>query len=210
MQVRPLPHRRLNYNDMEKLNIYTLLSGIQASLKAPKSQYNAYGKYRYRSAEDILNALKPMLKEAGLVLLLSDDIFEVAGRVYVRSTAKLTDGDATITNTAFAREDQERKGMDGAQITGSASSYARKYALNGMFCIDDVKDSDFTNTGQTKQANHEHAERIALLKQEVLSARTVEGLQIVWQQSADMQKDPDFINIVKARKKELQDGTNAA
>ena len=118
------------------------LCEIQHSLKAPKGQRNTFGNYNYRSCEDILEAVKPLLHDAGLVLTLSDDITEVGGRVYVKATATLTDGTDSVTNTAYAREAETKKGMDESQITGTASSYARKYALNGLFCIDDTKDAE--------------------------------------------------------------------
>jgi hypothetical protein len=119
------------------------LAEIQIQLKAPKAQRNDFGKYNYRNCEDILEAVKPLLN--GLTLTLSDKMVEVGGRVYVEATAKLTDGVESIEITASAREALAKKGMDEAQITGAASSYARKYALNGMFCIDDTKDADSMN-----------------------------------------------------------------
>lgn len=119
------------------------LAEIQIQLKAPKGQRNDFGKYNYRNCEDILEAVKPLLN--GLTLTLSDKMVEVGGRVYVEATAKLTDGVESIEITASAREALAKKGMDEAQITGAASSYARKYALNGMFCIDDTKDADSMN-----------------------------------------------------------------
>jgi hypothetical protein len=117
-------------------------------LKAPKGQTNKFGGYKYRSAEDILTAVKPLLSEWSSTLVITDDIVEVGGRVYVKATAILadTEGDFTINVSGFARESEIKKGMDDAQITGSASSYARKYALNGLFAIDDTKDADATNT----------------------------------------------------------------
>lgn len=118
------------------------LIAIQSELKAPKSQYNGFGKYHYRNVEDILEALKPLLKEHKLVLTISDDIVQVGGRIYVKATALLEDGEKTVTATAYARESETRKGMDDSQLTGSTSSYARKYALNGLFLIDDTKDAD--------------------------------------------------------------------
>lgn len=121
------------------------LIAIQSNLKAPKSQYNSFGKYYFRSGEDILEALKPLLKENGCTLVMSDEIVFVSDRVYVKSIATLSDGKDSVSTTAFAREEADKKGMDGAQITGAASSYARKYALNGLFCIDDTKDPDATN-----------------------------------------------------------------
>ena len=131
----------------EKLNIYEKLMNVQQELKAPKGQYNSFGKYKYRSCEDILEAVKPILKENKLVLQLTDLVIPASEtRFYIKATAKLIDIEATennvIENTAFAREDAEKKGMDGSQITGTASSYARKYALNGLFLIDDTKDAD--------------------------------------------------------------------
>lgn len=121
------------------------LIAIQSNLKAPKNQYNSFGKYYFRSGEDILEALKPLLKENGCTLVMSDEIVFVSDRVYVKSIATLSDGKDSVSTTAFAREEADKKGMDGAQITGAASSYARKYALNGLFCIDDTKDPDATN-----------------------------------------------------------------
>lgn len=122
------------------------LSIIQSEIKAPKGQFNKFGNYKYRSCEDIVEAAKPVLHKHGFALTLSDEIINVAGRFYVQAKATITDGKETYWATALAREEETKKGMDGAQITGSASSYARKYALNGLFAIDDTKDSDATNT----------------------------------------------------------------
>ena len=122
------------------------LSLIQGNLKAPKGQMNKFGGYKYRSAEDILESVKPLLSEHGLILTLSDEMVMVGDRVYVKATARLTDGQSEVQTTAFAREEESKKGMDGSQVTGASSSYARKYALNGMFLIDDTKDADATNT----------------------------------------------------------------
>jgi hypothetical protein len=119
------------------------LATIQQKLKAPKGQVNTFGKYKYRSCEDILEAVKPLLGD--LVLTISDDIVEVGGRVYVKATVSINSGSGSVSTTAFARESETKKGMDESQITGAASSYARKYALNGLFCIDDTKDADATN-----------------------------------------------------------------
>ena len=122
-----------------------LLQHIQSELKAPKNQVNTFGKYKYRSCEDILEAVKPLLASHGATLTLSDSMKEIGGRVYVEATATLSDGKDTLDVTAYAREPESKKGMDESQITGAASSYARKYALNGLFCIDDTKDADDTN-----------------------------------------------------------------
>lgn len=121
------------------------LSKVQKNLKAPKGQFNKFGNYAYRSCEDIMEAVKPLLAAEGLAQIVSDDVIEVGGRVYVKATIKVTDGESTVENSALAREPQDQKGMNEAQITGSASSYARKYALNGMYAIDDTKDADATN-----------------------------------------------------------------
>lgn len=118
------------------------LLAIQSELKAPKGQYNSFGKYKYRSCEDILEAVKPLLAKHEAVLTVSDDMVEIGGRVYVKATATLRCGEQVYTNTAFAREPDEKKGMDVSQVTGTASSYARKYCLNGLFLIDDTKDAD--------------------------------------------------------------------
>lgn len=116
---------------------------IQQELKAPKGQYNSFGKYHYRSCEDIVESVKPLLAKHGVQLTLSDDIVMIGSRIYVKATATLSDEKgATETATAFAREPEQKKGMDESQITGTASSYARKYALNGLFLIDDTKDPD--------------------------------------------------------------------
>lgn len=129
---------------MENHGIYEKLAAIQQELKAPKGQYNSFGKYKYRSCEDILEAVKPICAKHKTALVLLDDIREVSGRFYVVAQAQLHDceSDNAVTSTAFAREPDEKKGMDDSQITGTASSYARKYALNGLFCIDDTKDAD--------------------------------------------------------------------
>ncbi len=123
------------------------LTEIQNKLKAPKSQYNSFGKYNYRNCEDILEAVKPLLKEHECCLTLEDEIVLIGDRFYIKSTANLfnNDGSLIAKAPAFAREEEQKKGMDAAQLTGAASSYSRKYALNGLFCIDDPKDSDTTN-----------------------------------------------------------------
>lgn len=115
---------------------------VQTALKAPKSRYNNFGGYNYRSLEDILDAVKPLLLAEGLVLTIHDEVVQVGDRVYVKAVATLTDGKETYTASALAREAETKKGMDESQITGTASSYARKYCLNGLFLIDDTKDAD--------------------------------------------------------------------
>lgn len=134
------------------MNIYSKLMAIQSKLKAPKGQYNSFGKYKYRNCEDILEALKPLLAEEKTSLVISDELQQIGDRYYVKATVTLfdTEKDELVYSTAFAREEESKKGMDGSQVTGAASSYARKYALNGLFGIDDTKDSDTTNTGVSK------------------------------------------------------------
>jgi|TARA_Y100000310_G_scaffold125845_2_gene124591 hypothetical protein len=128
-----------------------LLNKIQRELKAPKNQENTFGKYKYRSCEDIVEAVKPLLGKTG-TLVISDEMLCVGSRFYVKATATLRDGTGKVSASAYAREADEQKGMSPSQLTGSTSSYARKYALNGLFAIDDTKDADATNThGQVAQ-----------------------------------------------------------
>ena len=145
---------------MEKLNIYEKLFNIQQELKAPKGQYNDFGKYKYRSCEDIFEAVKPLLQKYKCLLLTNDELHNVGDRYYIKAVAKLIDMEQPyidedeysamncIINIGWAREEETKKNFDGSQITGASSSYARKYALNGMFLIDDNKDSDTTNVGE--------------------------------------------------------------
>lgn len=124
------------------MELINKLAEIQHELKAPKNQFNSFGKYKYRSAEDILEAAKPLCNTRGIVLFINDSIEQVGDRIYIKATASVTDGENTFGVSAYAREAEEKKGMDSSQVTGAASSYARKYALNGLFCIDDTKDAD--------------------------------------------------------------------
>lgn len=147
----------MNENEImiaHKDSIMYKLECIQQELKAPKNQHNNYGGFDYRSCEDIYEALKPLLKKYDLSLVLSDELLQIGERYYIKATAKLFNTMQNIENTAYAREEETKKGMDGSQITGTASSYARKIALNGMFLIDDVRDSDDGNdsgiTGQDR------------------------------------------------------------
>ena len=132
------------------MTIYEKIRNIQMKLKAPKGQYNDFGKYNYRSCEDIFEALKPLLDENKLTLMMSDELCNIGERYYIKATACLydTENETSIINIAYAREEETKKNFDGSQITGASSSYARKYALNGLFLIDDTKDSDFTNKGE--------------------------------------------------------------
>lgn len=130
--------------------VYEALQHIQGALNAPKGQFNKFGGYAYRSCEDILEAVKPLLAETLSTVTVADEIVQVGSRYYVKATATLHCGEESVSTTAYAREAEEKKGMDESQITGSASSYARKYALNGLFAIDDNRDADATNTGDGK------------------------------------------------------------
>jgi hypothetical protein len=143
------------------MTIYEKLSAIQSELKAPKSQYNSFGKYNYRNCEDILEAVKPLCAKYKAVSVMGDEVIQIGERYYIKSTARLIDleSDGVVENTAYAREEAEKKGMDGSQVTGASSSYARKYALNGLFAIDDTKDSDTTNNGQTAPREATKAEK---------------------------------------------------
>ena len=133
------------------------LMRIQAKLKAPKGQRNTFGNYNYRSCEDILEAVKPLLAEEGCTLTLSDEIELIGDRYYIKATATLKSDKEEIQVSAYAREEQAKKGMDSAQVTGATSSYARKYALNGLFCIDDNKDPDTDEYTKQKKKAQESA-----------------------------------------------------
>lgn len=161
---------------MEKMTLSQKLATAQSDLKAPKVQYNNFGKYHYRSADDILEAVKPINKTYGLTLYISDEVVEISGRFYVRATATVTDGITSLSVTAFAREAESKKGMDESQVTGTASSYARKYALNGLYLIDDTKDADTDEHAQqvqqSQKINNENSDqqRNEPTKEEVLKA----------------------------------------
>ena len=129
------------------MSIYTKLMNVQNELKVPKNNTNTFGNYKFRNAEDILEALKPLLKKYNATVIITDDVVTTGDRYYIKATVKFIDTETgeTIETSALAREEENKKGMDSSQITGSTSSYARKYALNGLFAIDDTKDSDTTN-----------------------------------------------------------------
>ena len=135
------------------------LINIQAKLKAPKGNYNSFGKYKYRSCEDILEAVKPLLAEEGCTLTLADEVVLIGERYYIKATATISDGNEIHFVTALARESDEKKGMDSSQVTGTASSYARKYALNGLFLIDDTKDADTDEYANTTKAQPKKVEK---------------------------------------------------
>ena len=146
-----------------KTNIYSILNEIQVTLEAPKNQFNKFGNYKYRNCEDILEALKPLLKELKSVIIISDSIEVIQDRFYVKATAKLIEieGGTFVENIAYAREELTKKGMDGAQVTGATSSYARKYALNGLLLVDDSKDSDTMDNSkeETPKQNQENDDK---------------------------------------------------
>tara|TARA_R100000541_G_scaffold22449_1_gene32412 strand:+ start:5984 stop:6493 length:510 start_codon:yes stop_codon:yes gene_type:complete len=149
---------------------------VQQKLKAPKNQFNKFGKYKYRSCEDILEGVKPLLGD--LVLTVNDDIQIIGDRIYVKSTATITDGENSISNQAFARESLTKKGMDDSQITGTASSYARKYALNGLLLIDDTKDADsMDNSSNSNQPTGNDLSWVNAIKSGETTLEAIEDLQ---------------------------------
>lgn len=161
----------VNGNEIKsEMSLKEKLMHVQSELKAPKGQYNSYGGYKYRSCEDILEAVKPLLKKYRVVIGLVDVVAQIGDRIYVRAVATLSDVDSTaqIKTSAFAREALTKKGIDESQITGSASSYARKYALNGLFAIDDTKDAD-ADEQRAKQQSQQSEE--TLTKSEVADVR---------------------------------------
>lgn len=191
---------------------------IQSTLKAPKSQFNAFGNYKYRKVEDILEAVKPIMSNLGCTLVMTDDIEMVGNRIYVKATATLKNskGEIEIT-TGYAREEETKKGMDGSQITGAASSYARKYALNGLFAIDDNADSDTTNIGnqqsqqKVKSSNKEpvasdpqyHPNDINEAIQMVSRCVNKDNLVWVMQTYQPLMSNAQFMQTLSAKRKEL-------
>ncbi len=160
-------------------NIYEALAQIQQNLKAPKGQFNKFANFNYRSCEDILEAVKPLL-DGHYSLTLSDEVVQVGDRYYLKATVKLCNGKESIGISAFARESLDKKGMDEAQITGAASSYARKYALNGLFAIDDTKDSDTEKkeaVSAEKLVTGEELKALAGVLQNITNAKTTEELE---------------------------------
>lgn len=202
------------------------LIAIQSELKAPKTQFNKFGGYKYRKAEDILEAVKPLLAKQKCTLIITDDIVMVGNRIYVKATATIKNEKGEFeTSTGWAREEETKKGMDGSQITGASSSYARKYALNGLFAIDDNADSDTTNDGQHQAAQKQSA-RAAQTTQTAQSAQQIaaqqyhtndlnEGLaylsrcinkdNLIWvvQTYKPLTTSAQFMQAVSAKKKEL-------
>lgn len=192
------------------------LIAIQSELKAPKSQFNKFGGYKYRKAEDILEAVKPLLAKQKCTLIITDDVVLIGNRIYVKATATIKNekGECETTN-GWAREEESKKGMDGSQITGASSSYARKYALNGLFAIDDNADSDTTNDGQqqTQQQAQTQAQQTASNQfnpndlNEGLGylSRCVSKDNLLWviQHYQPLCSNAQFMQAVSAKKKQL-------
>ena len=176
---------------------------IQSKLKAPKNQRNNFGKYNYRSAEDILEAVKPLLKEQSCILTIEDDIVQIGERYYIKATATLYNEKGTMAQVhAFAREAETKAGMDVSQITGATSSYARKYALNGLFAIDDNKDTD---TPEYQQQASQPSQTVASpYLSAVKGAKTVDELKKIWDKFPELQEDPTFKDVFSLRRKELE------
>ena len=186
------------------MEIYEKLNKIQSELKAPKGQYNKFGKYSYRSCEDILEALKPHLLKYGCVVTLTDDMQLIGDRYYLKATATITDAESgkSVSNVALAREDKERAGMSESQITGTASSYARKYALNGLFLIDDTKDADTdAYHEQTTGEKHKEEPKIAAATAKANEVKKllvkISGDKTIAQQVWNEQYKQDAGDIVK-------------
>ena len=181
---------------------------IQSNLKAPKNQWNDFGKYSYRNAENILEAVKPLLSEKGCTLTISDEIVQFGDRVYVKATATIKNSSGeTESATAFAREPLSKKGQDESQVTGSASSYARKYALNGLFAIDDNKDADALNVTPeyTQQQPSQPSQPVASpYLSAVKGAKTKEELETIWHKFPQLQSDKTFIDVISLRKQEIE------
>lgn len=184
-------------------NIYQKLLEIQNELNCPKNQFNKFGNYSYRSCEDILESLKPLLKQVKATVILTDEIKLVGDRYYIEATCKFIDIETgeVLENKSLAREDENKKGMDLAQVTGSCSSYARKYALNGMFCIDDVKDADATNNGK-EDNNKSHSQVDASARK--LSDKQLARLYAI-ANKAGADKDLVKQQVMKKFNKEVKD-----
>ena len=196
------------------MSVSEKLAAVQRELKAPKGQFNSFGKSKYRSCEDILEALKPVLSKNGCAVVLSDSVEQVGDRFYICATATITDYETheQVHNTAFAREDADKKGMDGSQITGTASSYARKYALNGLFLIDDTKDADTdAYHEQTTGDKHKEEPKIAAATAKANEVKKllvkISGDKTIAQQVWNEQYKKDAGDIVKMNEAliELQD-----
>lgn len=187
------------------------LSIIQNKVKAPKGQFNSFGKYHYRSAEDILEAVKQVVNPMGYSITISDTIINVGDRYYIKATATLSNGKETWSTDGYAREEESKKGMDGSQVTGASSSYARKYALNGLFALDDTKDSDATNTHGKEPAKEAPKPSVSIsaaelgeVKKLLDECQTMETLKEIWDDIEDQyQALPIIKELFTNRKKQL-------
>ena len=184
-------------------NLIEKLVLIQSELKAPKGQTNKFGNYKYRSCEDILEALKPLLKTQGLLLSITDELVTQGARYYIKATVIVTDGVDRWSTDGWAREEEVKKGMDSSQITGASSSYARKYALNGLFGIDDTKDSDATNDGNLLDTSIPKLENLEFALYEIKLAKNQEGLKAIWAKHLAHQNNELFLEAMKAKKAEI-------
>lgn len=180
------------------------LAIIQSRLKAPKGQYNSFGKYKYRSCEDIVEAVKPLLAEQECSLVMSDELVFVGDRYYIKARVCITNAAGEFAESfGLAREEDEKKGMDASQITGTASSYARKYALNGLLAIDDTKDADALNTSKeytqkaAKKSDAQDDDELQRAKQEARGAKTQQSLIDVWNEHPDLQLNEEFVKFMK-------------
>ena len=179
------------------------LAAIQSRLKAPKNQYNSFGKYKYRSCEDILEALKPLANEQGCTITIEDSPIMVGEWHYIQATATLSDGYNSKSVKAYARESETKSGMDSSQITGTASSYARKYALNGLFAIDDTKDADTMDNRQKVEPNPE-AKELAKVKAQLKQAKTADEIKNVLSLYLYSELKEQVKELCKSRGKELK------
>lgn len=178
--------------NIEQPNLYDKINNVIAELKAPKTQYNNFGKYKYRSTEDILEAVKPLLFKYKCNLRITDEVQLIGERFYIKATAELYDNYNNIVTTGLARESNEKKGMDSSQITGAASSYARKYALNGLFCIDDTKDADGLNDNDD-------------LKGQLLEINSIEELNKFYKENQNKVSNlKEFVKLCTSRKQAIE------
>lgn len=176
------------------------LQNIQSLINAPKSQFNKFGNYNYRSCEDIVKAVKPLLAENNCTLVMNDEIVVVGNRFYVKATATIRNSSGEeVSTVAYAREEESKKGMDGSQVTGASSSYARKYALNGLLCIDDTKDSDATNDrcGDVSKLLEE-------AKAEINQAKDVEALKNIFNKYTQLQGEKSFTSMLTTMRLNIQ------
>lgn len=188
------------------------LINIQSGLKVPKNQRNDFGKYNFRSAEDILESVKPLLAKEKCFLTISDELILVGDRYYIQATAMLTNSEGKIVQTtALAREEFEQKGMNSAQLTGSTSSYARKYALNGLFAIDDTKDDDFNNTHDKTVKKAPQTPPVVPtfdikdIQTKIDACKSVEELMGIWADNKSLQANDAFVKILTTKKRQLNE-----